>query len=130
MNKLIGYNLPLGNYWLKKLQQDYNGTVIILESKENIVKIVFGGFVYALLSSDESGLQKRNHEWCEKFGGKKMLEETFFKILSSKFINFISEQTFGFYDNMELRHFVAWTEDDTVEIIAHYEPEIEIQKKK
>ncbi|SPC37815.1 conserved hypothetical protein [Pseudolactococcus piscium] len=31
---------------------------------------------------------------------------------------------------MELRHFVAWTEDDTVEIIAHYEPEIEIQKKK
>lgn len=59
-----------------------------------------------------------------------MLKETFFKISSSKFINFISEQTFGFYDNMELRHFVAWTEDDTVEIIAHYEPEIEIQKKK
>ncbi|MFQ3563653.1 hypothetical protein [Pseudolactococcus paracarnosus] len=84
MDKLIGYNLPSGNYWLKKLQQDYNGTVIILESKENLVKIVFGGFVYALLSSDESGLQKRNHEWCEKFGGKRLLKETFFQDIEFK----------------------------------------------
>ncbi|WP_249354930.1 hypothetical protein [Enterococcus hulanensis] len=104
--------------------------MIVLEGKHFLVKILFGGFVYALLSSDEFGLQKRNHEWSKKFGEEKLLKETFFKLSISKFIDFISDQTFGFYDDMDLKHFVVWTEDDTVEVIAHYEPQIEIQEKK
>lgn len=130
MEELTGYNLPLDEYTVKKVQQDDKGTMIVLESEQFLVKVMFGGFVYALLSSDESGLQKRNHEWCQKFGGERLLKETFFKLSNSKFIDFISDQTFGYYDDMELMHFVVWTEDDTVEIIAHYEPQIEIQEKK
>ena len=59
MEKLTSYNLPVGEYWLKKVQQDKKGTTIVLESKQFLVTILFGGFVYAMLCSDESGLQKK-----------------------------------------------------------------------
>lgn len=54
----------------------------------------------------------------------------FFKLSNSEFIDFIKNQTFGFYEDFDFKHFVAWTEDDSVEVIAHYESEIEIQEKK
>ena len=82
-----------------------------------------------MLCSDESGLQKRNHQWLEKFAEVSLIDVAFFKLSNSEFIDFIKDQTFGFYQDLDIKHFVAWTEDDTVEIIAPYEPEIEIQKK-
>ncbi|MDK7989130.1 hypothetical protein ACHEVJ_06865 [Enterococcus raffinosus] len=95
-----------------------------------MVTILFGGFVYALLCSDESGLQKRNHQWLDKFAGVSLIDVAFFKLSNSEFIDFIKNQTFGFYEDFDFKHFVAWTEDDSVEVIAHYESEIEIQEKK
>lgn len=130
MDELIGYNLPVGEYWLKKVQQDKKGTMIVLESKQFLVKITFGGFVYAMLCSDESGLQKRNHQWVRKFSDVSLLDVAFFKLTDSKFIDYIKDQTFGYYDDFDFKHFVAWTENDSVEIIAHYEPQIEIKEKK
>ncbi|MDU5336887.1 hypothetical protein [Enterococcus sp.] len=128
MEELTGYNLPECDYWVKKVLQDEKGTLIVLDSKQFMVKILFAGFVYAMLTADESGLQKRDYEWVRKFG--KYLKWGFFKLSNSKFLDFISDQTMGIYDDLDLRHFVVWTEDDSVEIIAHYEPEIEIQEKK
>lgn len=128
MGKLISYNLPEYDYWVKKVQQDSNGTLIVLESKELVVKILFAGFVYAMLTADESGLQKRDYEWVRKFG--KDLTWGFFKLTTSKFLDFISDQTMGIYDDWDLRHFVVWTEDNSVDLIANYEPEIEIKEKK
>ncbi|WP_288228142.1 hypothetical protein [uncultured Enterococcus sp.] len=129
MDELIGYNLPVGEYWLKKVQQDKKGTTIVLESKQFLVTILFGGFVYAMLCSDECGLQKRNHQWVRKFSDVSLLDVAFFKLTDSKFIDYIKDQTLGYYDDFDFKHFVAWTEDDSVEIISHYEPEIEIQEK-
>ena len=34
MEELTGYNLPDGDYWVKKIQQDENGILIVLESKQ------------------------------------------------------------------------------------------------
>ncbi|WP_288228143.1 hypothetical protein [uncultured Enterococcus sp.] len=132
MEELTRYNLPLDKYWVRKVQQDEKGTTIVLESKHFFVTILFGGFVYALLCSDESGLQKRNHQWVRKFAKANisLLNVTFFKLSNSQFIDFIKDQTFGYYDDLDFKHFVAWTEDDMIEVIAHYEPEIEIQEKK
>lgn len=128
MEKLTSYNLPECDYWVKKVQQDEKGTLIVLDSNQFMVKILFAGFVYAMLTADESGLQKRDYEWVRKFG--KDLKWGFFKLSNSKFLDFISDQTMGIYDDWDLRHFVVWTQDDSVEIIANYEPEIEIQEKK
>ncbi|MGM0302993.1 hypothetical protein IGI66_002643 [Enterococcus sp. AZ048] len=128
MEELTGYNLPEGEYWLKKVQQDEKGSMIIIESKQFFVKITFGGFVYAMLTANESGLQKRDYEWLVKYG--KDLKWGLFKLSTSKFLDFISDQSYGFYDDWGLRHFVVWTKDDSVELIIHYEPEIEIQEKK
>ncbi|EOH71876.1 hypothetical protein [Enterococcus malodoratus] len=130
MEELTGYNLPEGSYWVKKVQQDEKGTLIVLESKQFMVKILFAGFVYAMLCSDESGLQKRNHQWLEKFAEVSLIDVAFFKLTDSKFIDYIKDQTFGYYEDFDFKHFVAWTEDNIIEIIAHYEPEIEIQEKK
>ncbi|MGO3790056.1 MAG: hypothetical protein ACTJG1_01080 [Enterococcus gilvus] len=128
MEKLTSYNLPECDYWVKKVQQDEKGTLIVLDSKQFLVTILFGGFVYAMLCSDECGLQKRDYEWLVKYG--KDLKWGLFKLLTSKFLDFISDQSYGFYDDWGLRHFVVWTKDDSVELIVHYEPEIEIQEKK
>ncbi|MGP5429210.1 hypothetical protein ACTXNW_07130 [Enterococcus malodoratus] len=132
MEELTGYNLPKGDYWVKKVLQDEKGTLIVLESKQCMVKILFAGFVYAMLCSDESGLQKRNHQWVRKFAevNVSLLNVTFFKVSNSEFIDFIKDQTFGYYEDFDFKHFVAWTEDNMIEIIAHYEPEIEIKEKK
>lgn len=132
MDELTGYNLPEGNYWVRKVLQDEKGTQIVLESKQFLVTIIFGGFVYAMLCSDESGLQKRNHQWVRKFAevNISLLKVTFFKLTDSKFIDFIKDQTLGYYEDFEFKHFVAWTEDNMIEIIAHYEPQIEIKEKK
>ena len=130
MDELIGYNLPVGEYWVKQVLQDEKATTIVLESKQFLVTILFGGFVYAMLCSDESGLQKRNHQWLEKFAEVSLIDVAFFKLTDSKFIDYIKDQTFGYYEDFDFKHFVAWTEDNIIEIIAHYEPEIEIQEKK
>lgn len=123
MEELTGYNLPEGDYWVKKYYR------MRRKPRQYQKQTIFGGFVYALLCSDESGLQKRNHQWLEKFAEVSLIDVAFFKLSNSEFIDFIKDQTFGFYQDLDIKHFVAWTEDDTVEIIAPYEPEIEIQKK-
>ena len=74
--------------------------------------------------------KKRNHQWVRKFSDVSLLDVAFFKLTDSKFIDYIKDQTLGYYDDFDFKHFVAWSEDDSVEIIAHYEPEIEIQEKK
>ena len=52
---------------------------------------------------------------------------SFYKVINSKYIKWLSEISNGISTSMQpdMQHFVVFSEDTTLEILASYEPEIE-----
>ena len=100
--------------------QDNLGTHIILEDDIYKITIDFNGWIVALMKTDEGA--RLNTDWSR-------LKGTFWKVENSKFLSLIKKESSGLYGNhIPVEHFVIITENDIVEVISTYSPEVLIEE--
>jgi hypothetical protein len=94
-----------------------NGLIIKLSNRINNKKLIikWGGVVESHMYSKEGC----NTELFNSLDSKKW---TFFKIEDSKYVKWIKEQSWGIYDDRELKHFSIIGSNAVLDIIIDYEP--------
>ncbi|KKO54063.1 hypothetical protein [Paenibacillus sp. DMB20] len=114
-------------YYVESIIDNIEGFRILLseandESKK--VEILFEDSVHAYRSTDESFRQSTINYLDEYYGTEFYRDRTFFKVSNSKYIQWLSLQSFGIADSEPVHHFSILAVDSVVDIIAAYEPKI------
>ncbi len=119
--------VPNGKYIVTKFIQDAEGVKLILDDEINLVEIFFDGVPVMMRSSDE-GVRMRT--WGEvqiKYQDKFFFRDWFLYIVNnSKLTSWVLEESCGFYDNSEIIHYCIVTQDDVIDILATFEPQIRV----
>jgi hypothetical protein len=123
----ISEKIPIGKYELLKVTQDIDGTVVMLESKENFLIIKFD-FVDALRICDE-GRRIRTYNDAEgiQVYRKDFCGTPLYQVHNSQFYEWLVEESVGFYD--DFKHYAIITLNDIVDILTSSTPFIEVKKK-
>ena len=93
-------------------------------NKKKVIKIELDGTPEAYRKIDISLRWNTINFLDEKYGYKFYKEWTFFKIQNSKYISWLSEESY--ITNPNLRHFAIITNKSLVDILDFHEPKIEI----
>jgi hypothetical protein len=116
-------------YYIKSLvDQIENFKVILtpLNSEKGSVELVFKYGVEAYTKVEESFRVKLIHDLDKKYGINFYGNWTFFKINNSKYISWLSEQSYQWSDTHSFIHLCLVTSNAVVDIITTYEPKVEI----
>ena len=117
-------------YYVESLSDSIKGFRILLSDvndEKKKVEVTFKDSVHAYRSTDESFRQSSINIIDEKYGTEFYAEWTFFEINNSKYIQWLSEQSYGIAESETLIHFSFVARDSIVDVIAAYEPEIKIR---
>ena len=124
---------PINNlspkYYIKSISDDIEGLKILLSDVKNekqIVKIMFDDSTHSYRSTDESFRLSTINSLDKKYGTKFYSEWTFFKVDNSKYISWLSEQSYEIAESENLMHFSLIAVDSIVDVIAAYEPSVEL----
>lgn len=112
-------------YFIDSISDDVNCFRIILcESKneKKKVEVVFEDSVYAYRSTYESFRNKTINTLEEQYGASFYTDWTFFKVNRSKYIHWLSEQSYGISSAQSLIHFCLLAVDSIVDVISTTEP--------
>lgn len=121
------------NYNLISISDKIEGFEILLsddKTDKKRVRIFFKNSVEAYRCSDETYRLKTFEELDELYGTKFYAEWSFFKVLGSQYLLWLSEQSFGISDSRALKHFTFFTTNSVLDVTASYEPEVEIIESK
>ncbi|MEV2911262.1 hypothetical protein ABNF65_22305 [Paenibacillus larvae] len=116
-------------YYVESLSDSIKGFRILLSDvndEKKKIEVTFKESVHAYRSTDESFRQSSINIIDEKYGTEFYAEWTFFKVNNSKYIQWLSEQSYGIAESETLIHFSFVARDSIVDVIAAYEPEIKI----
>ncbi len=94
------------------------------QSSQKMIEIVFADSVWFYRYTDESFRQDTVAYLRANYGSKFYANWTFFKIKKSKYLKWISNESYGMYDDMDWQHFCILTDHEILDIVANYEPEI------
>ena len=115
-------------YYIDSTCNDKNGLKIVLIETENAKKavtVLFDSGIYCYRDTYETYTHSRMLEACERQGRELFYGTNFFKVTNSDYIKWVSEQSGGISNCQPLEHFVIFTQDSMVEILAYYEPRVE-----
>lgn len=132
--KLYGYNVLkeqfikweptsdlAGSYCFQSLIGTEDGEyVIVLADKNNegrLLEITPGGFALSYRKTAISLIDEKN-QW------------PFFEVINSTFLQFLVEESFGFFEAKHFHHFAFLATDATIEIVCGREPSIKVVSKK
>jgi len=105
-----------------------NGVKIILKDEKNIIEIFFDGFSPIIRISDE-GIRMRT--WREvplKCNDENFFRDWFlFKVENSKLSEWAEDESCGFYEAEQLTHYCIVTGKELIDILAGFEPTINIR---
>ena len=119
--------LPEGDYTVISFTQDLEGTKIILENEKNIVKVFFDGIILLARISDEGMRIQTVGEILYKKCDDYFFRGWFlYRIENSKLSDWVTEESGGIYNSSELIHICIVTDENVIDIISTFEPEIEI----
>ena len=129
--------IPIANlakkYYIKEILDsiDEGFKVKLLENgnQEKGVTIFFDESVWIYKYTDESFRQYTVAKLNAQYGVDFYAKWTFFKIENSDYLKWISEESYGMYDNLEWRHFCILTDNEILDIIAVYEPEVTLSNQ-
>lgn len=116
-------------YYVEEISDAMNGYSIVLCDSTNEgkkIKIFFEYSVRAFRSTDESLRQETIYFLDNKYGTEFYAGYTFFKVINSEYIKWLESQSYGFCDSETCIHFSLIAADSIVDIIATYEPKIEL----
>ncbi len=116
-------------YYTDSISKFPKGLKIIL-SEENDrskkVNIIFENSICAYRSTNESFTLQILDTLGEKYGKNFYAHWTFFKIINSSYIQWILQESHHVTNTMPLTHFAIFTLDSLIDIVATYEPKIEL----
>ncbi len=116
-------------YYVESISDSIEGFKIILfdsSDRRKKVHVIFEDSVDSYRSIDESLKFRDTYELHQQYGSKFSTEWTFFKVINSSYVKWLSEQTYGTVEPEYLTHFVLLAVDSMVDIINPVEPKIEI----
>ena len=119
--------IPEGQFIVTSLVQDTEGTKIILDDEKNIVEVFFDG-IPTLLRTATEGIRMRT--WSEiqlKNQDKYFFKNWFFyQIANSTLIKWAVEESCGFYEEKQLKHYCIVTSEELIDILATFKPVIKV----
>lgn len=125
--KLKQYEIPDGKFIVTSFVQNSDGTKILLDDERITVEIFFDGIPVLARNSVEN---MRMRTWSEvqlKYCDKFIFRNTFFfEVKNSKLIKWVMEESCGFYDESQLRHFCIVTTEEMIDIIAAFDPTVKV----
>jgi hypothetical protein len=118
-------------YYIELITDDLNIFCInMLEVKnpKNGIKVIFKDSVEAYRSTDESFRSKLFFD-LDKICENDVDSWTFFKVINSEYLKWLSSQSYGWIDSFNCIHFLFITYDFVLDVVANCEPEIIRYKK-
>lgn len=120
-------------YYIESLSSGIcNGLIITMSAAsaanaaEKKVKVIFEESVHAYRCTDESFRQSTLYDINKVYGTPFYSEWTFFKVVNSGYLQWLSTQSFNIVDTEPLTHFSFLATDVVIDVIAAYEPKIEL----
>lgn len=116
-------------YYIELIEDNFNGFKIVLSDandEKNKINVIFESSVHAYRSTDESFRQSTINIINEVYGIQFYSEWTFFKVVDSEYIQWLSAQSYSIAESEPLIHFSFLAVDSIVDVIAAYEPKIEL----
>ncbi len=116
-------------YYIESMADGFDGFIIVLSDasdEKKKVKVIFEDSVHAYRSTDESFRQNTINVLNEIYGLQFYSKWTLFKVVDSEYMQWLSEQSYSIVDSQPLIHFSFLAVDSIVDVIAAYEPKVEL----
>lgn len=121
--------IPVGIYQVSVKNGEETGLLIGLESKEYFVNINFGA-VSALRMLDEGIILDNLFDTNEVLRYKENgFSNVIYKINDGDFSKSIKNYCKELYDYLDLKHYLIVTMNYVIEVVADFEPEIDVKSK-
>ncbi len=119
-------------YQIDSVSDTIDGFFIVLSSttNEKKIKITFEGYLLSYRKTDESFRQSTVTFLEEHYKTKFYAEWTFFKVINSTYLQWLSEESYGFSDSVPPIHFSFIDDDSILDVVATYEPKVEFIEEK
>ncbi len=125
--KLNQYGIPEGQFIVSVFLQNSEGTKIVLEDGRTMVEVFFDG-IPVLVRNSVANIRMRT--WSEvqlKCQDKLIFRNTFFfKVRNSILTKWVIEESCGFYDESQLKHYCIVTGEEVIDILATFEPTVKV----
>jgi hypothetical protein len=120
----------INNYYIESISDSIDDGVKILlfdaQNKKRKVLISFPNSVDSYRITDESFTYLTIDFLAERYGAKFFHDCAFFKIQDSKYLQWISQQSYGISEKLNFTHFCIIAIDSIIDVIANYEPTVTI----
>ena len=128
--KLENDEIPKGNrYAVSKFIQDDTGTRIFLDNASFAAEIIFDGIPLLVRNSSEDCVRMRTWSYAqEKYDNTFFREDFFFEIKNSSLIDWLIEESYGFYEKEKIKHYCIVANDGFIDILSAFAPKIIISK--
>lgn len=120
-------------YYIESILDSINGFEIVLfegHDKKEKVHVVFENSIDAYKCSEEGFRLKTIWELGDKYGKDFYGDWTFFKVINSRYLQWLSEESVGMYDSLSFIHFSFLVADSVLDVVTTYEPKVKIIKSK
>ena len=118
--------IPQGNYQTQITNGEDKGLVIELRSNDNNIVLNFG-VVQAIRMLDEGIVQKELYSDSEIERFKEDgFKNVIYEVVDGEFSKQIGKIADGFWEILDTKHYVVITQNYNIDIIAEWEPEIEV----
>lgn len=129
--KLTKYNIPEDEFVVTNYIDNIEGTKIILENDDYLVEVFFDGLTLFTRIGLE-GLMMRT--WSEvqlKYEDRFFFKNWFlYQVLNSRLINWAIEESYGFYQELEIFHYSIVTTNEVMDILSTFEPTVKVVNNK
>lgn len=121
-------NMPLPCY-VKSILSDDTGLTITFtdETKKKKITFTFNGILYTYRYTSEGCFLKTLDYLTEHYESNFVHGTSLYKVKNSKYLEWFRAESYNAYEVDRFEHYVFYTEDDVVEVLSHYEPEVEIK---
>lgn len=116
--------IPVGNYELIKLQQDWNGMGLVFEDDNIRVEISYKEELLAFRSCDEGDRWRTVDEILREKGYDFLKNKLLFKVESSEFKEWYVKEGYHVRNMNEFEHHAFVTGNDIVDVLALTTPKI------
>ena len=115
-----------GKYYIDFLMMSTDGLIIKLSQGEQKIEIIFDEHVDAFRYTNESFCFKIFGDLSEQYGDDFYVGRSFFKVINSEYLAWLSEQSCTWSDQFPFMHFCIFGGDKVVDVLARYEPKVMI----
>jgi hypothetical protein len=119
-----------GNYYIEEIIYNDIGLIITMESEhqKQKIKITFKDSIWSYRTTDESYCWKIFSRLSKEYPYKLYAEWDFFKITNSNYLEWITDSSGEFHDDINVTHFFIKGLELAIDIIDTEEPKVEFLK--